>query len=60
MDGLVGNLNWQACDTCKYYRPDEGGCQFMDYSDTVVKDLFIINVEMDEIYCMKYKTINLL
>jgi len=30
MEGNIGVLNWLSCETCKHYRPEEGGCLPID------------------------------
>jgi len=29
-DAVIGELTWEACETCKHYREDWGGCEPLD------------------------------
>lgn len=49
MSGTVGNMNWRACQDCKY-APKEGGCS-LNMPDNLSN--FVLNY--DYIECTKHE-----
>lgn len=47
-DGIVGDLNWGACETC-VHGPEEGGC---DIEDKIELDFMEYT---DNVTCMRYE-----
>jgi len=51
-DGLnwVGSMHWDACDDCKHYPPDTGGCD--------VEGWFNCEVDGDFVACLSFRPIS--
>lgn len=48
MNGVVGNIDWGACDRCRHFRHDVGGCNPLEETaDIIVNDLVAETVECE-------------
>jgi hypothetical protein len=48
----VGNLDWQDCETCRFYRELEGGCDPLEEGG---EKILSIDIVFDEINCERYE-----
>ena len=51
-NGQIGTLDWDDCKDCKSYRPDAGGC---DYLDRLGDSILYIDFITDSVKCEKYE-----